>query len=183
MKAEPPSRASDQILLGENLELLPGLEDESFRLIYLDPPFNTGSPRRHEALRVRRDESAGRTGFQGHRYSSQVLSRISYEDSFSDYLEFLEPRLRQAHRLLDEEGTLYFHIDYREAHYCKVLLDEIFGRASFLNELIWAYDYGARAKRRWPAKHDTILVYVKDPGATTSTPRRSTASPTWRPAS
>ena len=73
--------------------------------------------------------------------------------------------MEQARRLLASEGTLYFHIDYREAHYCKLLLDEIFGRECFLNELIWAYDYGGRSRRRWPAKHDTILVYVRDPGA------------------
>jgi len=162
---DPASESSqtDRILLGENLELLPALKDESFQLIYLDPPFNTGSPRRHTALRVTRDEEGGRRGFGGASYRSEQLSSHSYEDSFDDYLSFLEPRLRHAHRLLAPEGTLYFHIDYREAHYCKLLLDEIFGRSCFLNELIWAYDYGARAKRRWPAKHDTILVYVKDP--------------------
>ena len=84
---------------------------------------------------------------------------------FEDYLAFLAPRLQQARRLLTREGTLYFHIDYRESHHCKLLLDEIFGRDCFLNEIVWAYDYGARSKRRWPAKHDTILVYVKDPSA------------------
>jgi len=161
---EPAAQSlEDRILLGENLELLAGLADESFQLIYIDPPFNTGSERRHTALRVIRDEEAGRTGFQGRRYRTEQLSRHSYRDSFEDYLAFLEPRLCEARRLLGPEGTLYFHIDYREAHYCKLLLDEIFGRASFLNELIWAYDYGGRSKRRWPAKHDTILVYVKDP--------------------
>ncbi len=101
-------------------------------------------------------------GFQGRRYRSELLARSSYRDSFDDYLAFLAPRLEQAHRLLREDGTLYFHIDYREAHYCKLLLDEVFGRECFLNEIVWAYDYGARARRRWPAKHDTILVYVRD---------------------
>ncbi len=157
------SRQSDRILLGENLELLPRLPDEGFQLIYIDPPFNTGSERRHTALKVQADERGSRRGFQGRRYSSQPGRRFSYSDSYEDYLDFIEPRLHHAHRLLGPEGTLYFHIDYREAHYCKLLLDEIFGRDSFLNELIWAYDYGARSKRRWPAKHDTILVYVKDP--------------------
>jgi site-specific DNA-methyltransferase (adenine-specific) len=160
--AESPP--GSRILLGENLELLASLRDESFQLIYIDPPFNTGSERRHTALRVIGDEEGGRTGFQGRRYRTEQLSRHSYEDSFDDYLAFLEPRLREARRVLSTEGTLYFHIDYREAHYCKLLLDEIFGRACFLNELIWAYDYGGRSKRRWPAKHDTILVYVKDAG-------------------
>ena len=162
MAPEADSQANDRILLGENLELLPALGDESFQLIYIDPPFNTGAERSHTALRVVRDEEGGRTGFQGRRYSAEERSRFSYSDSFEDYLDFLEPRLAHAHRLLGPEGTLYFHIDYREAHYCKLLLDEIFGRDCFLNEIIWAYDYGARSKRRWPAKHDTILVYVKD---------------------
>jgi site-specific DNA-methyltransferase (adenine-specific) len=159
------SSAGDRILLGENLELLPALLDASFQLIYIDPPFNTGKLQERRTLRVVRDEAGERTGFQGQRYSSEMLSRSSYRDSFEDYLAFLAPRLQEAHRLLRREGTLYFHIDYREAHHCKLLLDEIFGRDCFLNELVWAYDYGARSKRRWPAKHDTILVYVKDAAA------------------
>jgi site-specific DNA-methyltransferase (adenine-specific) len=156
---------TDQILLGENLELLPAFADASFQLIYIDPPFNTGRAQVRKTLAVVGDEQGERTGFQGRRYRTRLLSESSYGDSFEDYLGFLAPRLEQAYRLLGAEGTLYFHIDYREAHHCKLLLDEIFGRECFLNELIWAYDYGARAKRRWPAKHDTILVYVKDPSA------------------
>lgn len=155
----------DQILLGENLELLPGFSDGSFQLIYIDPPFNTGRVQSRRTLSAVRDEAGDRTGFGGRRYSTQLLAESSYRDAFEDYLAFLAPRLEHAHRLLAPEGTLYFHIDYREAHHCKLLLDEIFGRECFLNELIWAYDYGARTKRRWPAKHDTILVYVKDAGA------------------
>jgi len=153
----------DQILLGENLELLPRFADASFQLIYIDPPFNTGRRQERRTLRAVGDPDAGRVGFGGRRYRTELLARSSYRDSFDEYLSFLAPRLEQAHRLLGEEGTLYFHIDYREAHHCKLLLDEIFGRSSFLNEIIWAYDFGARARRRWPAKHDTILVYVKDP--------------------
>jgi site-specific DNA-methyltransferase (adenine-specific) len=153
----------DQVLLGENMELLPGLPDGAFQLIYIDPPFNTGRPQERRTLKAIQDPEGGTAGFQGRRYRSELLERSSYRDSFEDYLAFLAPRLEQAHRLLGPEGTLYFHIDYREAHYCKLLLDEIFGRECFLNELIWAYDYGARTRRRWPAKHDTILVYVKDP--------------------
>ncbi len=153
----------DLILLGDNLELLPRFADESFRLVYLDPPFNTGREQRRRTIATVADESGDRVGFQGKRYSTTLLSESSFRDAFDDYLAFLEPRLREARRLLDAEGTLYFHIDYREAHYCKLLLDELFGRECFLNEIIWAYDYGARPRRRWPAKHDTILVYVKDP--------------------
>jgi site-specific DNA-methyltransferase (adenine-specific) len=152
----------DQILLGDSLELLPAFAAESFQLVYIDPPFNTGRTQVRRSLSAVRDEDGGRTGFQGRRYRTKLLAESSYRDSFDDYLAFLAPRLEHAHRLLTPEGTLYFHIDYREAHHCKLLLDEIFGRDCFLNEIIWAYDYGARTKRRWPAKHDTILVYVKD---------------------
>jgi site-specific DNA-methyltransferase (adenine-specific) len=159
------SAPADRILLGENLEILPGLAGESFQLIYIDPPFNTGNVQARRTLQAVADEEGERTGFQGRRYRTRLLAESSYSDSFEDYLAFLAPRLEQARRLLTLQGTLYFHIDYREAHHCKLLLDEIFGRDSFLNEIIWAYDYGARSKRRWPSKHDTILVYVKDPSA------------------
>jgi len=155
----------DQILLGENMRLLPTFADASFQLVYIDPPFNTGKVQARQTLQAVRDEDGQHTGFQGRRYATTLLSSSSYSDSFDDYLAFLEPRLLHAHRLLKREGTLYFHIDYREAHHCKLLLDRIFGRECFLNEIIWAYDYGGRTKRRWPAKHDTILVYVKDPHA------------------
>jgi site-specific DNA-methyltransferase (adenine-specific) len=156
---------ADEILLGDNIELLPRFSDGSFQLIYIDPPFNTGRAQARVTLQTVAHEDGDRTGFQGRRYVTRPLAESSYSDTFDDYLAFLAPRLRHAHRLLAREGTLYFHIDYREAHYCKLLLDEIFGRDCFLNEIVWAYDYGARARRRWPAKHDTILVYVKDPHA------------------
>jgi site-specific DNA-methyltransferase (adenine-specific) len=105
------------------------------------------------------------TGFQGKRYERIRGDLMRYDDRFDDYWAFLEPRLAEAWRVLADDGTLYLHLDYREAHYAKVLLDALFGRESFLNELIWAYDYGAKAKRKWPTKHDTILVYVKNPSA------------------
>ncbi|HEY5044555.1 MAG TPA: site-specific DNA-methyltransferase [Solirubrobacteraceae bacterium] len=165
MSQSPRHPEVDEILLGDNLELLPGFADGSFQLIYIDPPFNTGKAQARKTLQTVPDEDGDRTGFQGRRYRTRLLAESSYHDLFDDYLAFLAPRLEQARRLLAREGTLYFHIDYREAHYCKLLLDEIFGRECFLNEIVWAYDYGARSKRRWPAKHDTILVYVKDPAA------------------
>jgi site-specific DNA-methyltransferase (adenine-specific) len=155
--------SEDLILLGDNLELLRGLEDGFFQLAYLDPPFNTGTVQRRRTLRTVADDEGDRTGFGGRRYATAVLAEASYADSFDDYLGFLEPRLREVRRVLTETGTIYVHLDYRESHYVKLLLDELFGRECFLNEIIWAYDYGARPKRRWPAKHDTILVYVKDP--------------------
>jgi site-specific DNA-methyltransferase (adenine-specific) len=159
--AAPPPE--DLIVLGDSLELLPTFADDSFQLIYLDPPFNTGTTQKRRTLATVASSKGDRVGFKGRRYATRLLAESSYRDSFDDYLAFLEPRLREARRLLTQTGTLYFHIDFREAHYCKLLLDELFGRECFLNEIIWAYDYGARARRRWPAKHDTILVYVKDP--------------------
>ena len=154
--------AADLVLLGDNLDVLPRFADETFQLVYADPPFNTGGRVTRRTLAVVPDETGDRVGFNGRRYASRLLQESSYRDSFDDYLGFLEPRLRELRRLLDPSGTLYLHLDYREAHYAKLLLDELFGRECFLNEIVWAYDYGAKPKRRWPAKHDTILVYVKD---------------------
>jgi site-specific DNA-methyltransferase (adenine-specific) len=155
--------SEDLVLLGDNLELLPELDDGIFQLAYLDPPFNTGRVQRRRTLATVAAADGDRIGFQGRRYATSVLAESAYADEFDDYLGFLEPRLLEVRRLLCESGTLYLHIDYREAHYVKLLLDGLFGRDCFLNEIIWAYDYGARPRRRWPAKHDTILVYVKDP--------------------
>jgi site-specific DNA-methyltransferase (adenine-specific) len=152
----------DAILLGDCLELMPGFADGSFELVYADPPFNTGRTQRRTTIEATAAPDGDRNGFGGRRYRTRVLSETAYADSFDDYLGFLEPRLVEMRRLLSGSGTLYLHLDYREAHYAKVLLDGIFGRDCFLNEIVWAYDYGARPRRRWPAKHDTILVYVKD---------------------
>ena len=155
--------STSTIYLGDNLKILRGTPSESFPLIYIDPPFNTGKVQAKTRLRTTRDANGDRTGFQGLRYRTEKGETLSFVDVFDDYLAFLTPRLEEAHRLLTPTGSLYFHIDYREVHYCKVLLDRIFGRDSFLNEIIWAYDFGGRSKRRWPAKHDNILVYAKDP--------------------
>jgi site-specific DNA-methyltransferase (adenine-specific) len=155
----------DLVVEGENSVALAKLPPERFDLIYMDPPFNTGRAQSRHTLSVTADANATRVGFGGRRYRSRLLRTLSYDDAFRDYLAFLEPRLTRARGLLAPHGTLYFHIDYREAHYCKLLLDDVFGREAFLNELIWTYDYGAKPRRRWPAKHDTILVYVRTPGA------------------
>ncbi len=152
----------NQVIFGDNLAWLQQMRDESVDLIYIDPPFNTGRVQSRKQLKTERSETGDRTGFAGKRYASITLSERGYTDRFSDFLAFLEPRLIEARRVLKSSGSLYFHIDYREVHYCKILLDEIFGRDKFLNEIIWAYDYGGRPKNRWPAKHDNILFYVKD---------------------
>jgi site-specific DNA-methyltransferase (adenine-specific) len=160
--------SSGRIIEGNNLEILATLPDASVTLVYIDPPFNTGREQtrtKTTSVRAAADSGTGLIGFKGKSYERTRSDLMSYDDRFEDYWAFLEPRLREAWRLLADDGTLYVHLDYREAHYAKVMLDALFGRDNFLNELIWAYDYGAKAKGRWPAKHDTILVYVKNPKA------------------
>jgi len=153
-----------KVIFADNLEALASVPDESAALVYIDPPFNTGRTQSRTTIRTVRDEASGdRTGFQGKRYRTVELGSSGYADAFGDYLGFLEPRLREARRVLKPNGSFFLHVDYREVHYCKVLLDDLFGRASFINEIIWAYDYGGRSKSRWPAKHDNILWYAKDP--------------------
>jgi len=148
---------------GDNLPLLESLASSSFRLVYLDPPFNTGRVQRRVRLETTRDPAGDRRGFAGQRYRTRVRGQDQFEDTFDDYLGFLRPRLVQVYRLLTPDGSLFVHMDYREVHYVKVMLDGIFGRESFINEIIWAYDYGARSTRRWSPKHDNLLFYAKDP--------------------
>lgn len=155
--------AQGKVVVADNLAVLRRLPDECIDLIYVDPPFNTGTRQTLRRVRTVADEQGDRTGFQGKRYRTVKLGTQSYLDVHDDYLDFLEPRLVEMQRVLKHTGSLYFHIDYREVHYCKVLLDSIFGRDSFLNEVIWAYDYGGRTNKKWPPKHDNILVYVKSP--------------------
>jgi site-specific DNA-methyltransferase (adenine-specific) len=152
----------NRVYFGDNMRVLPTLADGSADLIYIDPPFNTGIVQRRTRLRTTRGGDGDRTGYGGRRYRTDVLGSSHFADAIDDYAAFIRPRLLEAHRLLADSGSLYFHVDYREVHYCKVLLDRIFGRQCFLNEIVWAYDYGGRTRTRWPAKHDNILVYVKD---------------------
>jgi site-specific DNA-methyltransferase (adenine-specific) len=159
----PTPLTRNQIVYAENLSYMRTLPDGAFRLIYIDPPFNTGKAQQRVRMRVVASEQGERIGFGDCRYHVQLYDSPAYQDAYEDYLGFLEPRLREAYRLLIPDGSLFVHLDYREAHYVKVLLDTIFGRACFMNEIIWAYDYGGRSKRRWPAKHDTIFWYAKDP--------------------
>ncbi len=151
------------IVLADNLEFLPTLPSGFFRLIYIDPPFNTGKTQQRQRIQAVADPTGTRIGFGDRKYRVQLLNSPAYQDAFEDYLGFLEPRLREAYRLLTPDGSLFVHLDYREVHYVKVLLDTLFGRDCFMNEIIWAYDYGGRSKNRWPPKHDNILWYAKDP--------------------
>ena len=152
-----------KIYHADNLTVLQTLPSESVSLIYIDPPFNTGKTQARTQIKTEQSDDGDRTGFAGQRYSTVKVGSQAYADIFDDLPTFLEPRLIEARRILKPNGSLYFHIDYREVHYCKILLDQIFGRDSFLNEIIWAYDYGARTRKKWPAKHDNILWYAKDP--------------------
>lgn len=155
--------ANLEIYQGNNMEVLSHFEDNAFQLIYIDPPFNTGHTQIRNRLKTVRDNNGDRTGFQGKRYKTIQLDSSSYDDTFDDFMAFIEPRFKEAYRLLTPTGSFFLHIDERESHYCKVLLDRIFGRDSFLNEIIWAYDYGARSKLKWSAKHDHIFWYAKSP--------------------
>ena len=152
-----------ELFAGDNLDVLPTLPDAGFDLIYIDPPFNTRQTRTHARIAVERDDDGDRLGFGGRRYKSTKLGSLSFGDVFDDFLEFLEPRLRHAHRLLKPTGSFFLHLDPRETHYAKVLCDVVFGRPCFQNEIVWSYDFGGRPKRRWPAKHDNILWYTKHP--------------------
>ncbi len=158
------SNCRDLVISGDAAQVLERLPIEAIDLIYVDPPFNTGSTQRLASIKAEQDTSSSRTGFGGRKYKTTLVSSHSYRDSFNDYLGFLVPLLEKSFQLLSASGSLYIHLDYREVHYVKVELDKIFGRANFMNEIIWAYDYGGRSKNRWPAKHDTILVYAKELG-------------------
>ena len=157
----------NRVVHGNNLDALRELEAGSVELIYVDPPFNTGRRQSRPRMKTVRDEAGDRVGFGGRRYRTELVSGekagAGYGDRFDDFIGFLRPRMEEAYRVLSATGSLFFHIDYREVHYCKLMLDEIFGRECFQNEIIWAYDYGARSTKRWPAKHDNILWYTRDP--------------------
>lgn len=151
------------IYKGDNLLILKDIPAASVQLLYIDPPFNTGKKQARTRIKAVRDDDGDRKGYSGKSYRTVKLDSLGYADSFKDFEGFILPRLEEAYRILDDAGSLFFHIDYREAHYCKVMLDKIFGRACFINEIIWAYDYGARAVSRWSPKHDTIFWYAKNP--------------------
>jgi site-specific DNA-methyltransferase (adenine-specific) len=151
------------VVFGDNLAALRALPDSFARLIYVDPPFNTGKKQERKTLRTTAAVTGDRTGFKGNRYSTEHLGTKEYDDNFDDYLGFLMPRLEEAKRLLTPDGSLFVHLDCREVHYVKIALDGLFGRSCFLNEIIWSYDYGARSRKKWSTKHDNILVYVNDP--------------------
>jgi site-specific DNA-methyltransferase (adenine-specific) len=159
----PVTTSANTVYFGDNLAVLKSIPDSSVQLIYIDPPFNTGREQQRSKVTTKRSDSGNRIGFKGQRYETVKSTILSYDDQFANYWDFLEPRIEEAFRILNQTGTLYLHLDYREAHYAKVLLDALFGSDCFLNEIIWAYDYGGKSKSRWPSKHDTILVYVKDP--------------------
>ena len=157
------ARGKIRVYHGDNLEIISKFKSATFNLIYIDPPFNTGRTQARRRIKTVRDESGNRTGFGGSRYRSSVVKDVSMPDSFDDFLAFLSPRLDEAHRLLTDDGSFFLHLDYREVHYAKIELDRIFGRECFINEIIWAYDFGARSTTKWSSKHDNILWYAKNP--------------------
>lgn len=135
---------------GDNLQFLQTVHDGVVDLMYIDPPFNTGNRQYRNRFHTQNGKHI-------------VDASYGFDDAFDDYIGFIKPRMLECYRVLAPTGSLFFHIDYREAHYVKILLDKIFGRECFMNEIIWSYDYGARSKKRWSAKHDTIFWYAKNP--------------------
>ncbi len=152
-----------KILQGDNLSVLRTLPRAFARLAYIDPPFNTGRTQARERMHVKSAADGERVGFGGRRYAVERLESPTYEDDFDDYISFLMARIEEALPCLTADGSLFVHLDYREVHHAKVALDRLLGRDRFRNEIIWAYDFGGRPKRWWPAKHDSILWYVLDP--------------------
>ncbi|HOS42644.1 MAG TPA: site-specific DNA-methyltransferase, partial [Armatimonadota bacterium] len=135
----------NRILFGDCLPAMRALPDETFDLLYLDPPFFTGK----------------------HRHASQDAPGAlpSYPDDWADglaaYLAWLGERLAEMRRLLKPSGALLVHLDWHAVHYVKVLLDRLFGMRRFQNEFIWYYSGGGASKRRFARKHDSILFYTK----------------------
>lgn len=158
----PAHSVTTGVVLADNLEVLRGMPDESVDLIYIDPPFGTGQTRRLESIRTGAGERT-RTGFAGRTYRYQVRSTHHYRDDMGleEYLGFLFERLAEMHRVLRRTGSLYLHLDFHAVHHARLLMDELFGEERFLNEIIWAYDYGGRARDKWARKHDNILWYAK----------------------
>ena len=151
------------IYFGDNMDVLKEIESGSVNLVYVDPPFNTGKIQSRKRIETVRSEDGDRTGFQGHTYKTKVIGEQNFLDIYDDYIRFLRDRIEETERVLTSDGSFFLHLDYREIHYAKVMCDEVFGRESFINEIIWSYDYGGRSKSRWSAKHDNILWYAKDP--------------------
>tara|TARA_Y100000768_G_scaffold296675_1_gene230490 strand:- start:564 stop:1418 length:855 start_codon:yes stop_codon:yes gene_type:complete len=152
-----------EIFQSDNLSVLKNIDTNSIDLIYIDPPFNTGKVQSRTSIKTTRSEDGNRIGFKGNSYKTEILGEQNYIDIFDDYLGFLEKRILESKRVLKDEGSFFLHLDYREIHYAKILCDKIFGRESFINEIIWSYDYGARSKKKWSTKHDNILWYAINP--------------------
>lgn len=150
-----------KIIHADNLKALSLLPEKFARLVYIDPPFNTGKTQKRDRMKVR--PGTQREGFGGRRYDVEHIESSSYKDEFEDFEQFLMPRIEASLRCITDDGSLFVHLDYREVHYIKVALDRLLGRERFVNEIVWSYDYGGRPKNRWPNKHDTILWYVMDP--------------------
>jgi site-specific DNA-methyltransferase (adenine-specific) len=155
----PPTRG---IVLGEALDVLRRLPGESVDMVYIDPPFGTGQVQRLTSIRTGVGAS-WRKGFRDRTYRWDAVSVREYRDdlSFEEYLAFLHTHLVELHRVLRPTGSLHLHLDFHAVHHARLILDEVFGPDRFLNEIIWAYDYGGRPRNKWPRKHDNILWYAK----------------------
>lgn len=135
------------IHLENNLDLLRRMPDDCVDLAYCDPPFNTGKVQSMNRIKLGTGEGT-RGGFLGKSYAYEVTSRHSYRDDMplEEYLDYLGERLVEIRRVLKPTGSLYLHLDWNVVHYARFMLDDLFGPENFLNEIIWSYDYGGRAR-------------------------------------
>jgi len=140
-----PDKPANQLILGDNLEVLRTLASESIDLIYIDPPFFSG--RNYNVI-------WGDT--------NEVRSFYDiWEGGIDSYLVWLNARLWEMRRVLKKTGSIYVHCDWHASHYIKTEMDKIFGYENFLNEVIWGYRTGGTSKSTFAKKHDIILSYSK----------------------
>jgi site-specific DNA-methyltransferase (adenine-specific) len=150
------------VVQADNLDVLAAIPDGVVDLVYADPPFGTGDVQLLTSIRTGVGERT-RRGFGGREVAWEVVGEQAWTDDLPlpEHLAALRARVEEIRRVLAPNGSLYLHVDWRTVHHVRLLLDEVFGPERFLNELIWAYDYGGRARDRWPRKHDTILWYAR----------------------
>lgn len=172
-----PNFKTGALYRGDNLDFLRAFNSETIDLIATDPPFNKGRD-----FHATPDSLARNASFtdrwtwdddvqtdwlwsleSNHPKVRELIdsTRFVYGDDLAAFLSWMGVRLLEMHRVLKPTGSLYLHCDPTASHYLKMLLDAIFGRANFRNEIVWGYAGGGLPKKDFPRKHDTILRYTK----------------------
>ena len=159
----------------DNIDILHGLNSELVDLIYLDPPFN--SKRLYSApIGSKAAGAAFKDTWTWSDVNEAFLERLvtdypsivklvettqTVDKGMAAYLTYMAQRVIELHRVLKKTGTIYLHCDPTASHYLKILLDTIFGKKNFINEIVWCYSHGGKSAKRFGKKHDIILVYSK----------------------